>query len=318
VLVVGDADGKWGWDEVRREGEGHEPRGRHFLDVFDSFVCPMTILSFRLADKGMGILISFEGGCWKLDLRVLSFGGETRTEVVDEDDAGTAGCNFGEGMAWDDKCKAGEDVEACRNEGGMKPVKSTLALSCIFIFFPPPSFVFPIFGIGDGDCVTDSFLDRNLIFDSILLSTLDLPPSLCTLGTSSLREAFSFSFSVFALIVAKSSAGGDGPFAFDRVADRNVCSSWERIFPKGFPKGSGSTSTMEEAVDASGLREDEAAGDARGLFVWNGCWDTIRIGNAAVAMNVSNIRQSDVTAIGWESGCQCQNRWCWQASEGAR
>jgi len=61
----------------------------------------------------VGPLISFAGDCWRLDLRIPSLGGgEVGIEAVDEDDAYTADCDFGEGIAWDDKCMAGEDVEA--------------------------------------------------------------------------------------------------------------------------------------------------------------------------------------------------------------
>lgn len=100
----------------------------------------------------MGLLISLAGGCRRLDLRVLfilSLGGETRIDVVDEDDTGTADCDFGEGMAWDDKCKAGEDIVACRNDGVTKlevSLNAAPSRSCILTFLLPPSFVFPMIG----------------------------------------------------------------------------------------------------------------------------------------------------------------------------
>jgi hypothetical protein len=68
-------------------------------------------------------------------------------EAVEEEDAGTADCDFGEGMAWDDKCNAGVDIVACRNEGVTKLVRPPdRTLSRIFTFLVPPFFVFSIIG----------------------------------------------------------------------------------------------------------------------------------------------------------------------------
>lgn len=54
-----------------------------------------------------------EGAC----LRDLSRAGETKASLVDEEEAGIAGRDFGEGNACEDRCKAGEDMEANLRDG---------------------------------------------------------------------------------------------------------------------------------------------------------------------------------------------------------
>ena len=40
-----------------------------------------------------------------------------RTSAVEEEEPGMAGCDFGDGRACDDVCKAGVDIDARRNDG---------------------------------------------------------------------------------------------------------------------------------------------------------------------------------------------------------
>ena len=51
--------------------------------------------------------------------------GDTKASLPDADDAGIADLEFGEGRACDDRCNAGEEIEAWRSEG----VKLTLLLA---------------------------------------------------------------------------------------------------------------------------------------------------------------------------------------------
>jgi hypothetical protein len=50
------------------------------------------------------------GGC-KLECLVRSRVGVTRTSLLDEDEAGMAGRDLGEGNACDERCREGEDIE---------------------------------------------------------------------------------------------------------------------------------------------------------------------------------------------------------------
>lgn len=56
-------------------------------------------------------------GTCELALRDLSRVGETNASLVDEEDAGIAGRDLGDGKACDDRCKAGEDMEANLRDG---------------------------------------------------------------------------------------------------------------------------------------------------------------------------------------------------------
>jgi hypothetical protein len=61
-----------------------------------------------------GTLIS---GDWRWTFLVLCRVGEMRASVLEEEEPGIADCDFGDGRAWDDVCKAGDDSDACRNDG---------------------------------------------------------------------------------------------------------------------------------------------------------------------------------------------------------
>ena len=61
-----------------------------------------------------GTLIS---GNWRWTFLVLCRVGEMRASVLEEEEPGIADCDFGDGRAWDDVCKAGDDIDACRNDG---------------------------------------------------------------------------------------------------------------------------------------------------------------------------------------------------------
>ena len=54
---------------------------------------------------------------WTLARREGFREGETKASVVDEDEAGIADRDLGEGSACDERCKAGEDMEASLREG---------------------------------------------------------------------------------------------------------------------------------------------------------------------------------------------------------
>ena len=61
------------------------------------------------------------GGC-RLTLRALGRVGDARTSAFDELDARAAGWDLGDGRAWDERCKAGDDMDAWRSDGVMKLV----------------------------------------------------------------------------------------------------------------------------------------------------------------------------------------------------
>lgn len=187
-------------------------------------------------------------------------------------------------MACEDKCKAGEDMDACLKDGVMKLVKPparTLSPSCIFTFLPPPpSFVLPIIGGGIGDGAADSLPDRALtakIDDfldlSLSLDSLTLSCSCCS------PKAFAFPLSCFTFTVEKSSLGGTAGFDLDRVAVRRVCSREDRIFLNGFPDVS---VDFDSDVEASAAREDDVAGTG-GLLTPTRDGAILK-GRAAVAM----------------------------------
>jgi hypothetical protein len=188
----------------------------------------------------------------------LSLVGETRIEVLELDEAGTAGCDFGDGIACEAKCSAGEDMDACRKPGVIKlvePPARTFSPSCIFTFtLLPPSFVLPMIGgrADDRAGVTgdsESFRDRNPTLDSNLFSPFSLSLPFCSISTSS-PVSLPFPLSGLVFRVANSSAGCGVGFVFDRVAVRNVCSREERNRLKGFPVDS-STSAVVDEVDGS-------------------------------------------------------------------
>lgn len=123
----------------RREGEDGDDgiaggldlvaRCREEILEFES-ACPFIRLS-RLGIKGAGALTSLFCGC-KLALLDLSREGDTRAALKLEEEAGTADCDFGEGNAWDERCRAGDDIDPWRKEGVMKLDKPALrTLSCL-------------------------------------------------------------------------------------------------------------------------------------------------------------------------------------------
>lgn len=120
--------------------------------------------------------------------------GATRPSVLLDDERATEGWDFGEGSAWDDKWRAGEDIEARRIDGVMKLVTpATLSFS----------------GGGFGEGVADS-LRRKVTLLSIFIFSFSCGSSL----------AFPFPFAVK---VANSSTGGRA--FFERVAVLMLCSS---------------------------------------------------------------------------------------------
>lgn len=64
--------------------------------------------------RGLGGLIS-EG--WKLDRLVRSRVGDTKAAALEDEEAGTAGRDFGDGSACDERCSAGDDRDANLREG---------------------------------------------------------------------------------------------------------------------------------------------------------------------------------------------------------
>lgn len=55
--------------------------------------------------------------CSTLDRRVLFLAGETKASLVEDDDAGMADWDFGDGNACDARCNAGDDIEASLRDG---------------------------------------------------------------------------------------------------------------------------------------------------------------------------------------------------------
>ena len=200
-------------------------------------------------------------------------------------------------MACEDKCRAGEDMDACLNDGVMKLVKPparTLSPSCIFTF--PPFFILPTIDGGVGDGAADSFPYRKLTpkADNFLNLSLSLAFS------CSSPEAFAFPLSCFTFRVANSSVGGTTGFDLDRVAVRRVCSREDRIFLNGFPVVS---IALKSDVEASAAREDEAVRGTGGLLAPTRDGAILK-GRAAVAICGEHAMMQRVYAIGnWlESG----------------
>lgn len=131
--------------------------------------------------------------------------------MLKDDDALTAGCDVGDGSAWEDRCNAGDDIDAWRIDGVMK-------LVC------PPTRSLPLLdssyngaGVEDSRSPLRKVTRRNIFSRSFSLAA----PS------SRGWVSFSFPFFVFPVIVANSSTGGVGSF-FDRVAVLRLCSREER------------------------------------------------------------------------------------------
>lgn len=193
-----------------------------------------------------------------------------RAELVEDDKAGSAGRDFGDGRAREDKCSAGEDMDACCIDGFKKltkPVDRPLSGS---LFFFPPSFTLLTLGDGgEGGLGVTVSLRRKVTFNSSRF-ILDI-----SFGTSS-AIAFSFPFPTLFGIVPNSSVVDGTAFTFeDRAAVRRLCSSVERMRLKVFADGSGASGITEMLDDVEGCkREDEVTGmDA--FLIWVLCWEGI-------------------------------------------
>lgn len=54
-----------------------------------------------------------------LDLRGLSRVGETSASLLEEEEAGIADRDFGEGIGCEERCRAGDDIDPCLRDGVM-------------------------------------------------------------------------------------------------------------------------------------------------------------------------------------------------------
>jgi hypothetical protein len=231
----------------------------------------------RVGIRGIGPLISFVVG-WAFGGRDRD--GETSAELEDDDEAGTADRDFGDGKAWEDKCNAGEDIVAWRMEGDKKFTKAFEGdFSETFLFLLASFVLLTGGGSGDGGVgVTDSRPDRpKVTLDSNRFSILLCPFSFVT---SSVR-VFPFSFPFFPLATfANSSITCEVASTLeDRVAFRKLCSSDNLIRWKGFAGGSG---CAEEVLDVEGWPEqpaEEAECGPLALVRWWGRWVVVVIWN---------------------------------------
>ncbi len=120
-------------DEVASDSGGGRPFVRCSRSLGDGEDVPFARVS-RLGARGVGPLMSLVlTAGWALALRIRSRGGDIRAATLEVDPLGSAkGWVKGEGMGCADRCNAGEDMEACRNEGVKKlvwPATRTLSLS---------------------------------------------------------------------------------------------------------------------------------------------------------------------------------------------
>jgi hypothetical protein len=131
--------------------------------------------------------------------------GVTNVSGPEDDDAGTPDCDFGDGNACEDKCKAGDDLDAWRIDGVMKLVKP----ACLT--FLPASTT----GVLDEGVRESRPARRNVTLFNIFGISLGF---------------VSFSLPLFALAetLADTSTGGGGGSFFDRVAVRKLCSKVKR------------------------------------------------------------------------------------------
>jgi hypothetical protein len=177
--------------------------------------------------------------------------------------AGSAGRDFGEGNACEDKCSAGEDADACCIDGFKKLKKGVESGSLLFF---PPSFALLIRGDGGegGLGVTDS-LRRKVTFNSkrFILDN--------SFGVSS-SVALSFPFPILFGTAPNSSVfDGTGFTLEDRVAVRKLCSSVERMRLKVFAGGSGASGIIEILVDVDGSKREDEVGGIDVFLMWVRC-----------------------------------------------
>lgn len=226
-----------------------------------------------------------------LDLRVLSRAGragETRAGLVDEDEAGIAGCDLGDGRACEERWRAGDDTDPWRSDGVIKlvnPARRTLL-----------EVSSATGGMGEGAGVTDSLPPRRkLTLDSSLLSTPCLSLSFC-------KSSLSFPLPVLGVIVAKSSTGG--VCFLDLVAVRMLCSREERRRVNGFVDKSSAAADDDEEGGCF-EREDDAVGSILfGMHWWDAMGngpETETLGNTAAAMYESNGTEMTLKSGQWSN-----------------
>lgn len=132
--------------------------------------------------------------------------GVISASAPEDDDAGTTDCDFGDGNACEDKCKAGDDLDARRIDGVIKLVKpACLTFSSVSTT-----------GVVDEGVRASRPVRRNVtLFINIFGISLGF---------------VSFSLPLFDLgeTFADTSTGSDGGSFFDRVAVRKLCSKVKR------------------------------------------------------------------------------------------
>lgn len=158
--------------------------------------------------------------------------GVASASAPEDDDAGTTDCDLGDGNAWEDKCKAGDDLDAWRIDGVTKLVKP----ACL-TFSPAPTT-----GVVDEDVRESRPTRRNVTLFNIFGISLGF---------------VSFSLPLFALVetFADTSTGSGGGSFFDRVAVRKPCSKLER---RRWNDLEGASEVVEVELKTSG--EDERCG----------------------------------------------------------
>lgn len=160
-------------------------------------------------DRCRGSPLETGRGC-RLDRFDLSRVGDTRATLLLEEEAGMEGRDLGEGRAWDERCRAGEDIEPLRKEGAY----------CAWFRDTADS------GTGDSESRPDR---RKLTLDSSLRS---IPPCFFSFVLSSKRARSFPVVLVLGVTVPKSSARGAGVLR-DRVAERMLCSRLDLMRLKG-------------------------------------------------------------------------------------
>jgi hypothetical protein len=218
-----DLEGVWGELATRVGAVGPETMALRGLD------CVARCRDIRsLAGVG-GRSLRFLCSGWRLGRLVLSRNGDTSASLVDDDEAGIADCDFGDGSACEYRCRAGDDMEPCRRVGATKrAVLSSAGLG----------------GMGEGEGVTDC------------LPPLRKPHLLLSFSfVSSAAPARSFPLPTAVAtpveMVRKSPTTGCAVF-FERVAVRRLCSKEERMRWKVLGAGSGAPAAVETLRVAEG------------------------------------------------------------------